>query len=401
MKTVFNSLGVNYSSRFRRLAWRQLFNPDRSAPERLLRQLENEFQGKAVLTYKGRQAITLALQLLGIKSGDLVFAQAFTCHAVETAIIESGAKAVFVDLASNSLNFSVKELDESLAKVGVPRALVVQHTLGFPARMQQIRAWCNQHQVLLIEDLAQAVGARIDGKPVGSWADAVVLSFGRDKILDAVSGGACIIKNQAAANSLSSMKVQLLPVAKIDLLIDLLYPQLTWLIRSTDLIYVGKAVYKILRLLKILKSPVWTRTNQPQLLPSSLAALAELAWQELPTNLEHRKTIGKIYQTNLKSELLLTNSQVEPNYLRFPILVERPQELIAALKKEKIYLSDRWYRQPVDSGALCYSSHYQSGSCPQAEIASKNIVNLPTHQSIDRKAAARIIEIINRHQHAN
>ena len=71
------------------------------------------------------------------------------------------------------------------------------------------------------------------------------------------------------------------------------------------------------------------------------------------------------------------------------------KSLLNFLAKHQIYLFDRWYKKPVDSGSLKFSSNYQSSSCPQAEKLTQTIINLPTHQNISLADAEKIVKLVN------
>ena len=200
------SLGAHYDGSFvwqsMMLWWQTLLGiKHQESADELQQKLSNTFGGKVVLTYKGRDAIELALRGYGLTSNkDVVLTQAFTCFAIEEAIVRAGAKPVYVDLAKDQLNFNVKSLQAAGKKHGKNvKAVIVQHGLGHPAEIDKIREWCNRQGVLVIEDLAQSFGAAGAGKPLGSFGDAVILSFGRDKVIDAVTGGAVVAQDARTA----------------------------------------------------------------------------------------------------------------------------------------------------------------------------------------------------------
>ena len=163
----------------------------------LLRErLEKDWSSQVILTAKGRDAIELALKNLNLKAGDQVLTQAFSCVALEQAIQRAGFDPVFVDCAPGKLNFSVPQLKQALKQAHQAKAVIVQHSLGYPAEIAQIKQFCSKQDLVLIEDLAQAYGAKdLQREPLGTDADCLVLSFGKDKILDAVQGGAVIASN--------------------------------------------------------------------------------------------------------------------------------------------------------------------------------------------------------------
>jgi len=397
VKKIFNSLGSNYDANFRLLSARGLFGILKDKSEELEKVIEKKFFGQVILTYKGRDAISVALEVLGIGVGDQVITQAFSCHAIEFAIERVGAEAVFVDLANSKVHPEVKELDKALMLAPRSKVLIIQHTLGLPARIETIHSWCKTHKIWLIEDLAQAVGGKMhDGRPLGSLADVVVLSFGRDKMTDAVSGGACIVKsNRVDPEKVKMARKKLITVPKLIIIRDLIYPWITWLVKSTDSLFIGKVLFRFFTLIGLIKSPVWSPLFQAASLPSSHTNLVLYQWRKLEASLIDRRLKAEMYQKYLSSISIHADEDItNGSNLRYSVMVENPQELIVWLKQHNVEISDRWYRSAVDSGRLHYKSNYQTGSCVRAEKLAKEIVNLPTHEQVSLTQVESLAKLI-------
>jgi hypothetical protein len=215
----------------------------------------------------------------------------------------------------------------------------------------------------------------------------VVLSFGRDKVVDAVSGGASIIKIKHQKIPISQ-KISALQVIK-----DLFYPLLTWIIRNTHHVILGKVIYRLSRSIGLITNPTASPTRTFSKLPGSHAKLALIQLNKLPQNLTHRLQIAMLYHKQFH-ENELNHPQIATN-LRYNLEVADPVSLGKKLKKSHIEITDRWYRCAVDSGTLNLESDYQDKLCPNAEYLSKHIFNLPTHQYIHAEQARKIISIIN------
>jgi dTDP-4-amino-4,6-dideoxygalactose transaminase len=395
MGPLFNSLGSNYSISFCVFAFTRLFIHSQKSREKLQALLTKKFAGNAFLFAKGRDAIEFSLRRLGIGKGDGVITQAFTCWAVEDGIRRSGATPIFADTENGTMNLSVKTATNAIKDKKNVKALIVQHTLGTPAKMKEISSFCKKQRIYLIEDLAQGYGAVDDEeKEVGTDADAVVLSFGRDKIIDAVSGGAAVIriKNNQSKMKLDDFKDEL-PI--IFVIRDLLSPIMTWVIRDTYLLYFGKALHFFMRNVGFLTNPIGNDVNAISNLNPQFAELALYSLNRSHDDLSHRKKIALCYQQHLPTSVQLNNYDVErSSNLRFPIFVVDPSKVIDRLSQNNIYLADRWYRSPVDRGNLPLKSSYVNGSCPNAERLSKTIINLPTHRQITLAQAKRIVRAV-------
>lgn len=386
MKPVFNSLGSNYDFRFVLMAFRfLLFPPSQNKVAQLKRRLEEKYGGRAYAFYKGRDAIEFSLRSLGIGAGDEVITQAFACFAVEEGIVRVGAAPVYADISADSANLSLETIRAVYERHPKVKAVLVQHTFGYPAPIEEIAAWCRQKKVLLLEDLAQAFGATTNGHEVGMFGDAVVFSFGRDKVIDAVSGGACILRANHEVITLGQA------VPQGALVRDLLYPLITWMIRAFYSLGVGKLTHWVAKRLGLLASPVVSPTKQMAALPASLAGLVLDRLAVVNKDLEHRRRMAAIYLESLQRFSFVTHTDVKLGAnLRFSVLTENPQGLIRFLAKHHVYIADRWYRHAVDSGSLRLSSAYEDETCPRAEMLAQRIVNLPTHRGVTDSDAREI-----------
>ena len=142
-----------------------------------------EFIGveRAVFIANGTLALELALLSLQLPAGSEVITTPRTYVATATSILRGGLRPVFADIDPLSGNITA----ESVKSVLSPRtsAVVVVHSAGWPADMPAFQELCDVHGLALVEDCAQAHGARIDGQSVGSFGDVAAWSFCQDKII--------------------------------------------------------------------------------------------------------------------------------------------------------------------------------------------------------------------------
>lgn len=369
---VFNSLGSNYNFGF---VMKALFaNNETLYLEELKKLLQKRYGGKALLFYKGRQALEEVLRILDLPKDAEIAINGFTCFAVYRAIENSNYTPLCIDLDKNGLNFSAKTLQENLSKNPKIKVVVVQNTLGDPCDIEEIVKICKKHNLILIEDLAHCVGTKYtNGKEAGTVGDFVMLSFSQDKIMDAISGGALVIRNKqyqnvkyAAPTSISS-KQQFL---------DKIYPLLTFTIRKTYPLGIGKIIHKFLKTLGLLSDVMNENFYKTYSLSAWSANLAIHNFNNLKNNLAHRQKIAAIYARNLQQKIIPGSVN-----LRFSILVEKRKELIKYLKRKGVYVADIWYDDV-------------SKDCPNAQITSSKILNLPTHLNVSEKQAEQIAGLI-------
>jgi len=137
----------------------------------------------------------LALRVLGIGKDDLVLASTFTFIGSVNAILYQGATPIFID-SDESWNLSPKLLKEAIAKLDKkPKALILTHLYGQVAKLDEIVAICKEHNIYLIEDSAESLGASYNGKQSGTFGDLGVYSFNGNKILTTSGGGMLVSDN--------------------------------------------------------------------------------------------------------------------------------------------------------------------------------------------------------------
>lgn len=144
----------------------------------------------AVGVASGTDALVLALRALGIGPGDEVIVPALSFYASAEAVLLVGAEPVLVDV--NPVTLTLSPEAAAAALTSHTAALMPVHLYGHVADMPRLAALAERHQLALIEDAAQAVGATLDGKPVGSWSDACCYSFYPTKNLGAAGDGGMI-----------------------------------------------------------------------------------------------------------------------------------------------------------------------------------------------------------------
>lgn len=158
-------------------------------------QVQTQTSHAAALS-SGTSALHLALILLGVKAGDIVFCQSITFSASANPITYQGAIPVFIDSEIDTWNMDpilLKfALDEAKQNGNLPKVIIPVHLYGMPAKMDEILSIANEYGVPVIEDAAEALGSNIEDKPCGSFGKFGVLSFNGNKIITTSGGGALI-----------------------------------------------------------------------------------------------------------------------------------------------------------------------------------------------------------------
>lgn len=148
----------------------------------------------------GTAAIHLALILSGVGLNDEVICQSMTFSASANPIKYQGANPIFIDSEKDTWNMCPKALKEAIedkiVKGKKPKAIIVVHLYGMPAKMDEIVAIAKKHEITLIEDAAESLGSTYKGQKCGTFGDFGILSFNGNKIITTSGGGALVCKTE-------------------------------------------------------------------------------------------------------------------------------------------------------------------------------------------------------------
>lgn len=137
----------------------------------------------------GTSAIHMAFKALDIKEGDIVFCQDLTFSATVNPVMYEKATPVFIDSEKESWNMNPRALEKAFEKYPNPKAVIVVHLYGTPAKMDEIKDICDKHGVPLVEDAAESLGATYKDKQTGTFGKYGIYSFNGNKIITTSGGG--------------------------------------------------------------------------------------------------------------------------------------------------------------------------------------------------------------------
>ncbi|WPO92051.1 aminotransferase class I/II-fold pyridoxal phosphate-dependent enzyme [Chryseobacterium sp. HR92] len=180
--------------------------------------LENDLElflgenAKVAVLSAGTAALHLALIECGVEHGDEVICQSMTFSASANPIAYCGGIPVFVDSEPDTWNMCPKALREAVEdrvqKGTKPKAIIVVHLYGMPAKMDEITAIAQEFQIPVIEDAAEALGSTYKGQACGTFGRFGVLSFNGNKIITTSGGGALVCHTQEDKNKTVFLSTQ-------------------------------------------------------------------------------------------------------------------------------------------------------------------------------------------------
>lgn len=156
----------------------------------------------------GTAAIHLAFRILGIGEGDLVFAPTLTFSATCNPIVYEKATPVFIDSEEDTWNMSPAALEKAFKTHGKPKAVIVVHLYGTPAKLSEIMEICNRYQVPLVEDAAESLSSTYEGKQTGTFGKIGIYSFNGNKIITTSGGGMLVSDEEAITKKATFLATQ-------------------------------------------------------------------------------------------------------------------------------------------------------------------------------------------------
>ena len=156
----------------------------------------------------GTAAIHLSLKLLGAAAGDVVFVSDLTFSATCNPIVYENATPVFIDAEPDTWNMSPEALRKAFEKYPNPKAVVCAHLYGTPAKLDEIMAICEEHNVPFIEDAAESLSSTYKGRHTGTFGKYGIYSFNGNKIITTSGGGMLVSKEEEAVKKATFLATQ-------------------------------------------------------------------------------------------------------------------------------------------------------------------------------------------------
>lgn len=311
-------------------------------------------QGVALAS--GTDALILALRACGVTAGDEVILPPFTFVATGSAVSALGAKPVFADIRPDTYNLDPAELDRRVTPR--TRAIVAVHLYGLSADMDPIVDFARSKRLPVVEDNAQAIGAKYKGRATGSLGDCACLSFYPTKNLGAYGDAGMVVTKSAEL------------AARIRTLRN----------HGQTEKYVSA-------------EPGWnSRLDEIQ------AAILRVKLRHLQTWQRARQTHAAEY-TRLLSAVPGVRLPVIPKaydhvFHQYTIRVQNRDKLHHALSDRKIG-SSVYYPVPLHLQPLYASLGHKPGDFPHAELAAKEALSLPMYPELHREHIARVVDAIS------
>jgi len=357
--------------------------------EKLSRMLCETSKADTFLFASGREALLALFRALELQPGDEIIIQGYTCVVLPNAIHEAGGVPIFADIDQQTLNMDPLHV-ESLVTART-RGIVCQHTFGIPADTKKLRSLCDQHGIALIEDCAHIIPDAAGPDDIAERGDFIIFSFGRDKALSGITGGALLSKHQYVSDLILNDSDETTDLSLRRIGAYLCYPIVYGLSRPFIGIGFGKLVLTLARSIGLLVPIVEEEEKrgymEPQFhhMPNACAYLVLRQWKRLNEINAYRRMLTQEYIRQADKYAWSVPSAVHRDLplQKFPILVENASAIREALKRNNIHLDDGWTDCTVCPPSVDpNATPYPIGNTPNAKNVAKRILSLPTHPTM-------------------
>lgn len=395
--------------------------------EKFEKQLAEYFGTKyAIVCSSGRSAIRFSLLAIGVKPGDEVVIPDYSCEVIPITVFCTGAVSKFCDIQRETLSMSPYKFKKMVGPK--TKAVVIVHLYGLPAYSRSILELSQEKGIFIIDDAAQALGASIKNKKVGSLGDVGIISF--NKFLNVKLGGAIVTDNEELAEKIRTIREK----CEIKPFITRLGYRLIEAIRiksrkaMTAVFlgdqYIAKLHYSRRKHFKRINGwisvdysirEIWKSNKLTDKMITQLMAMGRKYWhrrrlekleilelqrefQNLERNIEKRREIAKIYEKNLTEDyftkIIPMNGSI-PSYMKYPIILESEKQYSKCIAKivQQGFKVDCIYR-PLHDSPLFNVENKNASFCESTYVA-RHLLPLPVDPCMDTKSVHNLIDILN------
>ncbi len=332
----------------------------------------------------GTDALVIALKALGIGQGDEVITTPFTFFATAESISAVGAVPVFVDVRPDTFNIDPSKIEEKITEK--TKAIMPVHIFGQPCAMDEISEIAKKHNLKVIEDACQAVGAEYKGRKIGTLADIACFSFFPTKNLGCAGDGGMIITDDD----------DLATICKA--------------LRTHGSGENGKKAYNLLNNIneeveedKSTDNTIYNPLKYYNYLVGHNSRLDELQAAILRVKLplldewnNKRRENAKLYNEKLKNTKIVTpyeDKNVKHVYHMYILQSEKRQELVDYLKQRGI-ATGIYYPVPLHLQKAYTHLGYKLGDMPNAEYLSERTFAIPMFAELTEEEKQYIVQAI-------
>jgi dTDP-4-amino-4,6-dideoxygalactose transaminase len=365
------------------------------------------FEGHVAFAFwKGRVALYAILKALPISPGDEVILPGYTCVMNVNPIKYLRAKPVYVDIEPKTFNMNVELLPDKISSK--TKAIIAQHTYGYPCDMDAIAKIADESGIPVIEDCCLALGSKYKDKTLGTFGIAAYFSFQWNKPYTSGLGGMALANDPDLAEKIKALcaealcrpsrKEVLMLAAQLAVYRAVIYPRTTAL---------AQRLFRYLTRKGAVVGSSSPAEFEPRMASDFFKTMSTMQARSglkqlgrIEQNIYHRKKMAVLYDQLLEERGWFARrydtSIMDPVMVRYPVRIAEKEKALSEAAKAGVELGS-WFEcplHPIETPLATYG--YELGMCPEAEKASNEVVNLPLTSRADERTAKRTVEFVTR-----
>ncbi len=359
--------------------------------------------------FKARIAFYAILRAMNIRAGDEIILPGYTCVMDVNPITYVKAKPVYVDIEPDTYNMRPDLVEAAIT--GKTKAIIVQHTYGYPCQMDAMIDIAARHNIALIEDCCLSLGSTYNNKMVGTFGQAAYFSFQWNKPFTTGLGGMATTDDATLSRGLErvrqemlqpSLKEKLFLAAQLGVYRTIIYPRTTAFAQNLFRYLTQKGLVvgssSVCEFEPVMPDDFFKAMSAIQ----ARSGLRQL--KKLRSNIAHRKKIAAFYDHLLQEKGWHCRQYdavtMNPVMVRYPVRITEKKKALESAASQGIELGS-WFESPLHPEETPLEQYgYKWGMCPEAEKAAQQVVNLPLHPRVSEKTAEKTVAFITQYTQA-
>jgi perosamine synthetase len=356
-------------------------------------EMSRRFYGAASFSFSSaRGALAACLSAANVGPGDEVLLTTFNCLAVPTSVLAVGAKPVYCDIDPRTMNLTPESVIAAISPK--TRAIVVQHTLGSIAPVQEIGRQIHSRGILLIEDCALATGSIEHGLLVGSYGDAAIFSMELSKTLSVGWGGMLVVNNKGLALQVTESYHHIRELSFIRSLRMAFQAVICGVCYLPELYWIGKYVVAL-----SYKLGMFMRSTPDAEYKGEVANdfISKLAGPQAALAVHQWSRLEEIANSCADNAVRIRGLLIDLGYIplgtfgcdiisvsvRVPFLVVDRESIVEWFRLKGVELGS-WFDGPLSPQPEVSIFDYERSNFPNASFIAEHIVNIPCHSRLTR-----------------
>jgi len=342
-----------------------------------------------------------------IKRGDSILLSALSDTELVYPLLALGVKPRYVDIETATYTISPSSLKRKINKN--VKMIIVSYTFGIPARIDEIKKIAKEKNILLVEDCRDIIGGEWQRKKLGTFGDATIIGFGRNKVISPLPGGIVLSDKKKIVALLKKIEQTSHYPSNVWIYYHLLYILFSWILQVSFFVHksIGRLLLSLILKIRRVGDPILQYENNTYVARQKIkrmpASTAYIVLNHLSNLTSVNKSKVKFYEelVNKLPKKIYKLPKVSTFYYQIPILTFKVEQLKRYLRRRG-YVIPEWYNRVIHYNTKTAELFgYKKGSCKVAESIMKYVLEMPSLPWGDNKQLSDVTTALVRFSKKN